>query len=281
MQLSELLPDFKILRKFSKYKLSSSMLDLRELFLLACILAFSISGISQGEILVFSDKPQYDNQRYTKFEALCFENGLRTKHIASYKYYSSPVVQITGKPEGVIYDCWKINDQNLSKLYNYVKNGGNLILFYSGVWSKNNYLFQELFNISFIAENLVIQKSSGAYSFPAGSGSPILGSHKIGIITGYDQCTLPCCVSTLSPGRKGTMYSNSSGKTRTIAFEYEIGDGKVFLFPTIFGTSSATPHYGPLDGSYVMFPDSFICDRQLNNFENEAAALELINWIKQ
>jgi hypothetical protein len=237
-------------------------------------------GFSQGDVIIFSDKPQYDNQRYTKFQALCFENGIKSKHISAYKYYSSPSVEINNQPLGVIYDCWKISDQNISSLYNYVKNGGHLVLFYSGVWSKNNYLFQELFNISFIAENLVIQKNSGAYRFPESSVSSLFSNYKIGMITGYDQCTLPACVATLDPGIKGVLISSSSGKSRTIVFEYSLGDGKVLLFPTIFGTSSATPDYRPLNSSYVRFPDSFICDRQLNNFENEGAATALINWLK-
>jgi len=257
------------------------MKKINEIFLKCIFFIFLLSNLlfAQVDIIIYSDKPQYQNQYYTKFQGICFENGIKSSIVSSKKAYNSPLVNISGNPKAVIYDCWIISEINISNLRNYVRKGGYLVLFYSAEWSKNNSLLQELFNISINAENVVLSKHSGSYIFPSASLPFYFSNNKIGIITPYEYCTLPAYLTVGSHGSEYYITSDFSKKSRTIIFEYSLGEGKVLLFPTIFGTSKMTPDFSPLNNSYNRFPDSFICDRQIDHFDNESAARQLIRWL--
>jgi len=215
---------------------------------------------------------------YTKAQSLAFSEGieLETKIKSDLNY--PPSVSIDSQ-DGVIYESWTIDGDAASSLASFVEEGGNLILVYSSNYSEENTLFQRIFSISFNAEQVSMSKSSGSFIFPEGSVPSIFDGLDLGMVSFYGTYVLPSYLTVVGDGEKYFLESEETSEKRLISYVYSMGKGNVMLIPSIFGTSTQTPDYDPIDNSYIRFSETFFQDDQIDKFDNEEAVRKALKWL--
>jgi len=197
----------------------------------------------------------------TKLSAAAYVNGYTVAVIDDQGAFLSELDK--SDVAAAIYVGQVASDPGLRKLYDFVQEGGRILLMYDGSWLDRNALLQELYGVSLAAEKIEIQTRS-SFLYRQSVLPPWLQAYSIGIpslsndLTAFFRVYL--AVPPTWPGERGTAPGENA-------------HARLLYYANPTATVTFWPL--PLGGRYERTP-LFFNDENIDYFDNEAAAIALL-----
>jgi hypothetical protein len=221
-------------------------------------------GADRIIILLKEHTTSFGIPELTKLAAAAYADGLKVTIFED----QAPFLADLKKPDvaAAIYGGQLASDPGLRELYDFVQDGGRILLMYDGSWIERNAALQGLFGVSLAAEKIDIQSHSSFHYKPSvlpawldqySVGIPSLDNDLIAFFRVF------LVVPSTWPGERGTAVGENAN---TRLLYYSNPTGTVIFWPL------------PLGGNYEFTP-LFFSDENIDYFDNEIAALAVLEHL--
>ncbi|MBN1964904.1 MAG: hypothetical protein JW910_09670 [Anaerolineae bacterium] len=170
---------------------------------------------------------------------------------------------------GAIHASWDVDGPILAAYADFVEGGGRLLLFYGERWVEQNRLLQQLFDVSVGLEDAGLQEG-GTFLYSVEMLPSWLDDLTIGTIREDSRTLIYFASHLLTPnisGDAGDIGSSTGGARRLAVYASDAG---VLYWPVL---TYLIPR------EQTGFDPYFLADTYLGRFDNEAAAVRVLNYL--